>query len=131
MIQKLIILGKLPNLNTYIAKERTNRYAAAAIKKKETERIFWECKIQHLKPVPKIDEATFTFYHANKKEDFDNCDFGQKFFWDGLVLAKIIVDDSQKYTPRKKIFIHDYDKKNPRIELEITTFTDPRIHRLS
>ena len=124
MLQTLVIKGVFPNLNDYVNKERTNRYAAAAVKKKETERVFWECKAQHLKPVPKIDEVTITFYNPTTRSDFDNLEFAQKFIWDGLVLAKIIPDDSQKYTPSRKTFIHELDRTNPRITLEITTLED-------
>jgi len=121
MLQRLVIKGTITSLNEYINKERTNRYAAAAIKKKETERIFWECKTQKIKPVPRIDEITITFYNPNTKSDTDNLEFAQKFIFDGLVLAGIIPDDSQKHTPKKKIFIHELDKKNPRIVFEATT----------
>jgi Holliday junction resolvase RusA-like endonuclease len=123
MLQRLVIKGLLPNLNDYIGKERANRYAAAAMKKKETERVFWECKAQKIKPVPKIDEIRIIYYHPNTKSDFDNVEM-TKFFWDGLVLAGIIPDDSQKYTPKKRTYVHELDRKNPRIVYEATTFTD-------
>ena len=117
--QTLVIRGKLLTLNEYINAERTNKYRAASLKKGETHRVAWECKIQRLKAVEKFTKAIFTYFHKDKRIDFDNIEFFQKFLWDGLEMARIIPRDTQKYTPRERIHIHKYDKNNPRLEVEL------------
>lgn len=121
MRQRLVIQGRTITLNEYIAAERSNRFKAAKIKKDETERVYWECKRQKLHPVPRIDEITFLYYHDSVRVDFDNAESYQKFIWDGLVVAKILPDDTQKYTPTQRTHIHCIDRSNPRIEIDFIT----------
>ena len=92
---KLIITGELTDLNTYVNKERANRFAAAAIKQKETNRVYWECKSQKVgKVIPPVilDCHWFT---KDLRKDADNIAFGKKFILDGLVLAGILPDDKR------------------------------------
>lgn len=113
----IIISGELTDLNTYVDAERTNKYRASAIKKEETERVYWQCKIQRIKPIGKKEAVIFHWYNKNSRKDFDNIEFAQKFIWDGLVLAKVLPDDSQKYVPAIRIHKHDVDPKRPRVEI--------------
>jgi hypothetical protein len=48
---KLIIKGKLATANEYIEAIGHNRYEGGALKKQETERVYWACKEQRLKPM--------------------------------------------------------------------------------
>jgi len=115
MNQSLILIGKLPSLNEYINLERMNKYAAASLKKRETERVAWECKAQKIKPMKKIDEVFFYYYH-DRRGDFDGYEFAQKFIWDGLRDAGVIEDDTQKFTPHIRHHIH---RISPERKLEI------------
>jgi len=124
----LIIKGELIDLNTYINAERANRYKGAAIKRLETERVFWECKEQKIKPVGKKSLVIFEWYNKNSRKDFDNIEFAQKFIWDGLVMAKVLPEDNQENTPAMRLHIHEVDPENPRVEIHfppepLTAFT--------
>ena len=114
----LVIRGELTSLNEYINAERTNRFRAAKIKKEETERIYYECKEQKLQRIRGAKKAVFTWFSKNERKDFDNIEFAQKFIWDGLVMAGVLLSDTQKDTPKVRIHNHEIDKKKPRIELE-------------
>ena len=109
----------MTDLNTYIQAERTNRYIAAGIKKRETARVAWACKEQQLRPVTRpLVEVIFHWYSKDARKDADNISFACKFIFDGLVKAKVLPDDSQKYTG--SIVHHfDVDAKNPRVEVDL------------
>jgi Holliday junction resolvase RusA-like endonuclease len=106
---------KYPSLNEYIKVERTNRYAAAKMKKDYTyqtkyiamgqEKIKTPCKLR------------FTWYIKNKRVDPDNTAFAKKFALDGLVKAGILEDDTHKHILGfEDIFIVS-DK--PKLEIEV------------
>ena len=110
------IPGELTDLNTYIRAERSNRYFAAKLKKEETERVAWLSKGHKVEKYP-INIAC-NWYLKDKKKDPDNVSFSIKFILDGLVMAGVLENDSQKYI---KSIGHNFfiDKKNPRVEVEI------------
>jgi len=120
MKQKLIIKGKLLSLNEYINAERSNKFMAAKLKREETEKVAWECKAQKIKPVKKIDEAFFYYYH-DRRGDYDNLESTQKFFWDGLKEAGIIENDTQEFTPKVRTHIHEFSK-TPKLIIELITY---------
>ncbi len=62
-----LTLPPLTDLNTYINLERTNKFAAASVKKKETELVAWECKRQKL-PALKLTKITFIWKHKNRRK---------------------------------------------------------------
>ena len=113
------IHDELTDLNAYIDAERTNRFVASKIKKRETERVAWEAKAAKL---PKITEypvhITYTWYTKDLRKDVDNVAFAKKFIHDGLVEAGVLEGDSRKhvagFTDRFLV-----DKKRPRVEVEI------------
>ena len=115
---KLIIKGELTDLNTYIQKERGNRFAAAAIKEEETRRVYWECKSQKLK---RIDFPVFvacTWFCKNKKKDKDNISFAKKFILDGLMKAGVLENDGwEQIVGFQDSFV--VDKENPKVEVEL------------
>ncbi len=115
---KLIIKGELTDLNTYIQKERGNRYAAAAIKEEETRSVYWDCKAQK---VPRFFNPVFLEFHwycKNMRKDPDNVAFSKKAILDGLVLAKVLQDDGWKEIRGfcDRFFV---DSENPRVEIII------------
>ena len=91
----LIEVKYFESLNNYINAERTNRYKAAKIKKTMT--AIYATAFNGIKPYEKPITLTFTWFLKNKRRDLDNIAFNQKFIIDGMVLAKVIHDDSMKY----------------------------------
>ena len=68
-------LPVLPDLNTYINAERTNRFRAAKLKRK-------------IEPVKKVTYIEFIWKCKNKKKDPDGISgFATKVILDGLVQA--------------------------------------------
>lgn len=95
-MQTLIIKGRLPDANTYINAERSNRYAAAKLKEDWTNIVKNQAKSQKLKPIDKSLVIFINWWVKDKKRDKDNIMFGQKFIFDGLVKAKILKNDGWK-----------------------------------
>jgi len=114
---KLIIPGRLPGLNDITDAARRNRYESAAMKKEYTELVAWCVKRARLPHLQRVD-MVITWYEPNQKRDKDNIMAGQKFIWDGLVMAGVLSNDGWKQigdiTHRFRI-----DKYNPRVEVEL------------
>ena len=110
------IPGELTDLNTYIKAERGNRYSGAKLKKEETERVAWLSKGHKVDKYPV--NITCNWYLKDRRKDIDNCAFAVKFILDGLVMAGVLENDSQKYI---KSLSHNFaiDKANPRVVVEI------------
>lgn len=74
--------------------------------------------------LPKFEKAylVITWFEPDRRRDPDNIMAGQKFILDGLVAAKVIPNDNQKYIVS---IIHRFrvDKQNPRVEVEIIDAT--------
>ena len=116
---KIIFDGEYTDLNTYIKALNSNRHAGNAIKQDETERAWGDCLEQSIKPVKNYPvRIIFNWYSPNERKDIDNCSFAKKYLLDGMVLAKVLKDDSRKYVCafEDHFFI---DKENPRVEVEI------------
>ena len=109
--QTFIIKGELTDCNTYMNAERSSRYAAADIKKAETERVAWDIKKHKLKPMARIDQIIIQWYSKDKKKDTDNIEFAKKFIMDGIVAAGIVPSDSRKYTG--EVTTHRHYISNP------------------
>ena len=113
------IVGELTDLNQFIKAISANRFIGGKIKKQETERVYIEVLSQGVKKVSKYPVTIeCNWYMKNRRKDIDNVCFAKKFILDGLVLAKVLQDDSQKYVEslRDNFYI---DKDNPRIEIKI------------
>lgn len=115
----LIIHGELTDLNSYIRAERTNRYKAAKIKEKETNRVWIEAKAQGIKKQDKPIGIIIKWYTKNKKKDKDNIAFAKKFILDGLIAAGVIEDDGYEDIAFF-VDLFEVDKTNPRIEVILT-----------
>ena len=88
MPHKLIIHGLLPGLNEYITAERTNKYRAAAMKKRAEHTIIVLAKMKLRKPIKTPVKMRYTWFEKGKRRDLDNiCAFGRKVIQDGLVKA--------------------------------------------
>ena len=113
---KLLIKGEMITLNKYISGERASRYAAAGMKKSETERVYWECREQRLEVITTPVWVVFHWHARHKHTDPDNIAFAKKFIFDGLVQAGVLYADTQDWI--KGFEDHFYvDKANPRIEV--------------
>jgi hypothetical protein len=88
----------LPDLNTYINTERTNRYAAAKMKKDATNAVAFRCihLFNTIDPKDQYDLEIYWTMPTNKK-DSDNVFFGVKFILDGIVESKVLAGDGRKY----------------------------------
>src|SRR3990167_2438926 len=114
---KLVLPGEFVTLNEYIQAERGNKFAASKIKREETDRVIWECRIQKISVFTKPVKIVFTWYLKNAKKDPDNTAFSKKFILDGLVKAGILFNDNMEWI----IGFEDQfkiDDKNPRVELK-------------
>lgn len=121
MEYRMIIPGRLDNLNDYISAERAHRIKGAKLKGKNQERVFQEACIQlgdvHIKRPVKM---TYKWYEKDRRRDMDNISsFGRKVIQDAIVKAGILPDDGWRYI---KGFTDEFfvDKEYSRIEVTIT-----------
>lgn len=91
-MKSFIIKGRLPDLNTYIKAERTNKYIAAKMKSDWTT-IAKLTAASKIAPIRVPVTISFTWFVKDKRRDKDNIMFGQKFILDGLVEAGILKND--------------------------------------
>ena len=107
----LTIHGALPNLNDYIAAERTNRHKGAKMKA-DSGNIVAVAIRQYLRGV-RIEKPVFmeyTWVESSRRRDKDNISsFGRKVIQDALVQCGVLKDDGW----------FEVDKENPRIEVII------------
>lgn len=115
---KFTIPGEMHTLNEYVASISHNRYAGGAMKKAETERVFWACREYKLTVRTKPVYITFKWYMKNHKKDIDNVAFAKKFILDGMVQAGVLYNDTQEWV---KGFTDEFfvDKDNPRVEVSV------------
>lgn len=116
---KLVIPGRLPGLNEYIAAERGNRQAAAKLKRETEQRIMWAARSQ-LRGVRFSDQVImhYTWYEQNRKRDKDNIAFAKKFVQDALVKCHVLKNDGwQEIATFTDSFC--VDAKTPRVEVLI------------
>ena len=116
---KFIIYGRLSSLNEYIRACRSNVYQANELKKDNEIRVIQGARAMKLSKVYKYPiKLKIAFYEPDRRRDVDNVSFAVKFILDGLVKARILQNDSQKYVSEIESIV-EVDKKNPRIEVEI------------
>lgn len=114
-----IIKGNLCTLNEYTRVSRGNKFASAALKKRQEEIIGWAIKEQ-LKSWSTVRPVflAITWVEKNKRKDKDNIAFAKKFILDALVKCRTIIDDKWDNV----IGFEDkfaIDKDNPRVIVEI------------
>jgi Holliday junction resolvase RusA-like endonuclease len=81
--------------------------------------VAYEARLARMEPVVSYPvKITYKWYLKNKRKDIDNVAFAKKFINDGLVDARVLEDDSQRFVVsfEDNFFI---DAKNPRVEIEI------------
>lgn len=109
MEQVVTIEHRFVSLNEYVDRERANRYAAAAIKKKETG--IAEEAMKELRPIDEPCFILFNWYVTNKRRDLDNIAFAKKFILDGAVKAGILKSDNVQYVTGFSDYIKYDDKE--------------------
>jgi len=125
---KITIPGELTDLNTYIKVERTNRFAASALKKKETQRVA-DC-VEDFEMITEYPVyITYHWYSPNARKDIDNVAFAKKFINDGLILGGVLENDSRKFIAGFSGEEFYIDKDNPRVEVSISTHADMQKHK--
>ena len=115
----LIIPGRFPSLNDYIAAERKNRHIAAKMKRDETKRVADVAANSDMPTFQKPVHVYFSWVEPNKRRDIDNIAFAHKFILDGLVDAGVLKGDSQKYVTGF-VDLFRVDKDNPHVSVLIT-----------
>lgn len=120
MSARFTIAGRMCGLNDYVAAERTNRFKAAGIKQRETERARVACVAQGVPSFPpdRPVRVRFTWYERDRRRDVDNVAFAKKFVLDGMVLAGVIRDDSRRYVAATADDVLT-DRDDPRVEVEV------------
>lgn len=101
------------DMNSYINIERSNRYAAAKIKREEKEFIVWTVKKRYLGAYPVT--LTVRPHFKDKRRDLDN--FRLKGLIDGLVAAGVIKNDNLNCI--NKIIIEPVFSDEIGVEVEI------------
>jgi len=113
------IEGSLTSLNDYISAERTNKFMAAGIKKKETHKVwaYAENAKRQFKPNPNgLYDLFIRWYEKDNRKDSDNVFSSVKFILDGIVKAGIINGDGRKYIRNIHHYI-DTDAQSPHIDV--------------
>lgn len=86
---------KLPSLNEYIAKCRSNVYAGAYMKEQVEKDIAYF--INQLPVYTKPIKIKFTWVEKNKRRDLDNICFSKKFILDCMQKCGRIKNDNQEW----------------------------------
>lgn len=114
-MSKLVIKGRLPGLNDYIAAERKHRQAAAKMKREAEDLVLWAAKASRLRKIPTPVTMHFLWVEPNRKRDKDNISsFGRKVIQDALVKGGYLAGDGWKYIDG---FSDSFEVGDPRIEI--------------
>lgn len=110
---RLFIEYDFVDMNTYISRERSNKYAAAKIKREEKEFVVWTVKEKYQGSYPVT--LTIRPHFKDKRRDLDN--YRLKGLIDGLVAAGVIKNDN--LTCIDKIIIEPVFTDQIGVEVEI------------
>lgn len=95
MYQRLFIPQRMAGLNDLIGAINRNRFLGNQLKQNETNLVALYAK--RLKPCTSPVSIDFKYYEPNAKRDPDNIVAAKKFILDGLVVAGILPNDTQKW----------------------------------
>lgn len=120
MTYRFRIDGRLPGMNEFIEKQRTNRYVGAKLKR-EAQDVVAHYIQKHL-PKVKIKKPVYITYHwyeLNKRRDLDNiAGFGHKVIQDAMVECGLIKNDGWNEITGFRDYFY-VDKQFPRIDVEL------------
>lgn len=103
---KVTIDYRFTTLNEYIDAERTNKFAAVQIKKRETQVAQLAAGGLELR-TPYPVEILCRWFTKSTRTDPDNIAFGIKFILDGFVKSGLLKDDSWKFI---KSITHEFNE---------------------
>jgi Holliday junction resolvase RusA-like endonuclease len=115
----LIIKGRLPGLNEYIAACNSAYAEGNRMKRESMDVVMWHILsqlrgVRFTKPV----FIMFTYYEPNRRRDHDNVSsYARKAIQDALVKCGTLKDDSWGYVTGHMDFF-EVDSKDPRIVVE-------------
>lgn len=113
---KIYIDYNFPNWNSYINKERSNKYASSSLKKRETDIVRYFTIGKHYNGKYPV-KMVFTKYFKDKRQDLDNVRL--KSVIDGLVKCGVIKNDNLNCI-QEIVLKPKFDKVKEGIEVEIT-----------
>lgn len=119
MPKKLVIDGRLPGLNDYIAAERTHRQKAAELKRDAEQLVTWCIRAQLRGALKEPVYLAYLWIEKDRRRDKDNISsFGRKVIQDALVRSGRLRNDGWDNI---RGFSDEFavDKKRPRIEITI------------
>lgn len=114
---RLVIRGRLPSLNEYIAACRTHPKAGNRMKGDAEQIVIWSAKASMRGRIPTPCIMHYHWFEPNAKRDLDNISsFGRKVIQDALVKARYLPGDGWEHIAG---FSDSFsvDKKDPRIEV--------------
>lgn len=119
MVISFTIPHRLVRLNEYIRAERGNRYAAAKIKREQTDLCGWYIpKVKVNDPV----EIKMIWTVKNFANDPDNVSMGAKFILDAMVGKGMIPKDNLTMV---KGLMHEFKRgKNEQVEVRVRRWED-------
>ena len=117
-MEKIVINGTLPSLNTIINEAKKHPMAYASMKNESTQTCQWPMKELPPDFTPDKVFLDITYFVPNWRTDPDNVAAAKKFIMDALVEEEIIEDDTHKFIAGWEESFKK-DKENPRIEIEI------------
>lgn len=103
-----------PSTNKYAGRENVWEYRK--LKQQWKDMICLICREKPPNPLERATVKITYFFPTKTRHDPDN--YAGKMILDGLTAAKIIKDDS--FDCIELVLRGDYDKDNPRVEIEIT-----------
>ena len=122
-MNKIVIQGILPDLNKVI--NLTKKHWAIYYREKKQ----WThlCAYFAKSSLLRIDEfpikIRIVWHIKNNRKDFDNIVFAKKYILDGLVLAKIIPDDTLRYVRGFEDILGSTNNRNPYTEVFLLPIT--------
>lgn len=117
---KLVIEGTLPSLNEYIDAERSQRHAAARMKREAQELVCWYIRAQlGSQAASKPVRMHYLWVVPSRRKDRDNVAFARKFIQDALVQMGFLKNDGWQHILGWSDDF-DVDADRPRIEVTIT-----------
>lgn len=87
---------RLPSLNEYINKCRSNRYGGANFKRSIENNIILILNTRHFLIASPV-HITFVWHEPNKKRDKDNVAFAKKFILDAMQKAGRLKNDNNQF----------------------------------
>lgn len=125
MTYSFAIPGRFPGLNEIIDTARRHRMLSAKQKKAYTTvvmlaiRSAQACHRLPKNAIPRPVSVFIDWFEPNARRDPDNIMAGQKFIFDGMVNAGVLLGDGQKHI---QCIVHRFfvDAKNPRVVIGIS-----------